>query len=308
VIRRASTPRLLLATLTLLLTVFGSRQAKAQSSTPSGDPQAVQASPGSASTTAQAQDDAAALDLAEPDFTVVNIPTTLRLPVHKGNFHLTHRFNGDLTNGSFTDQLSNLFGLDQGATIGFEYRFGVMRHLQAAAYRSSFDKTIQLHGKYDAVHQSAPGAQGGTSAISKLVSISGLVSIEGSDNFQERFQPALGAVVSREIGTRVTVYAAPIWVHNSAAALDIDRDTFYVGLAARARIRPTIYLTGEYSPRAAGYAPGQSEYGFGVEARVGAHVFQLTFTNTSGTTYGQIARGGSPDALYLGFNLTRKFF
>jgi hypothetical protein len=267
----------------------------------------VQASPGSASTTAQAADDAAALDLAEPDFTVVNIPTTLRLPAHKGTFHLTHRFNGDLTNGSFTDQLSNLFGIDQGATVGFEYRFGVMRNLQAAAYRSSFDRTIQLYGKYDALHQSAAGAQGG-SGLSKLVSISGLVSIEGSDNFQERFAPALGAVFSREIKDRLAVYAAPIWVHNSAAALEIDRDTFYVGLAARARIRPTIYLTGEFSPRASGYAPGQSEYGFGVEARVGAHVFQLTFTNTSGTTFGQIARGGNPDALYMGFNLTRKFF
>jgi hypothetical protein len=294
-------------TFTLLLTVFGARSAKAQSATPPDDPNVVQASPGSASSTAQPADDAGALDLAEPDFTVVNIPTTLRLPVHKGSFHLTHRFNGDLTNGSFTDQLSNLFGIDQGATVGFEYRFGVMRNLQAAAYRSSFDRTIQLYGKWDALHQSAGGAQGG-SVLSKLVSISGLVSVEGSDNFQERFAPALGAVFSREIKDRLAVYAAPIWVHNTAAALNIDRDTFYVGLAARARIRPTIYVTGEFSPRASGYAPGQSEYGFGIEARVGAHVFQLTFTNTSGTTYGQIARGGNPDALYLGFNLTRKFF
>ena len=145
-------------------------------------------------------------------------------------------------------------------------------------------------------------------SLSKLVSISGLVSIEGSDNFQERLL-RLWAPFSRvKSKDRLAVYAAPIWIHNSAAALDIDRDTFYVGLAARARIRPTIYITGEFSPRASGYAPGQSEYGFGVEARVGAHVFQLTFTNTSGTTFGQIARGGNPDALYMGFNLTRKFF
>ena len=308
-IRRASSTRLFLVTSLLQLLVFGSRPAHAQSATASDDPPGVQASPNSAATSAQTQDDdAAALDLAEPDFTVVNIPTTLRLPRHKGTFHLTHRFNGNLRSGSFSDQLSNLFGIDQGATVGFEYRFGVTRHLEAAAYRSTFDKTIQLYGKYDALHQGAAGAQGGASAILNWVSISGLVSIEGSNNFQERFQPALGAVVSRKFWDRVAVYGAPIWVHNSAAALDIDRDTFYVGLAARGRIRPTIYLTGEFSPRAAGYAPGQSEYGFGVEARVGAHVFQLTFTNTSGTTFGQIARGGNPDALYMGFNLTRKFF
>jgi hypothetical protein len=34
----------------------------------------------------------------------------------------------------------------------------------------------------------------------------------------------------------------------------------------------------------------------------------LTFTNTFGTTDAQIARGGTSHALYLGFNLARKFF
>ena len=245
-----------------------------------------------------AGDDDAALEPAEPDFTLVNIPTTLRLPLHAGTFHLTHRFAGNLRQGSFGDQASNLFGLDQGAIVGFEYRYGVARHLEAAAYRSSFDRTIQLYGKYDAIHQAA----------SNPVSVSGLVSVEGANNFRERFAPALGAVVSREIQDRVALYGAPIWVHNSAAAAGVDRDTFYVGLGGRLRVGSTTYLVGEMSPRAAGYAPGDFEYGFGIEKRVGGHVFQLTFANTFGTTFGQLARGGSPDSLYLGFNLTRKFF
>jgi len=37
-------------------------------------------------------------------------------------------------------------------------------------------------------------------------------------------------------------------------------------------------------------------------------MFQLNVTNTSSTTFAQIARGGSPQSLYLGFNLARKFF
>src|SRR4029079_14791358 len=104
------------------------------------------------------------------------------------------------------------------------------------------------------------------------------------------------------------VYATPVWVHNSAAALGDKRETLYIGLGGRVRIASTVYLVGEASPRAAGYAPGQVEYGFGIEKRAGAHVFQLTFTNTQLTTLGQLARGGSPETLYLGFNLTRKFF
>jgi hypothetical protein len=37
-------------------------------------------------------------------------------------------------------------------------------------------------------------------------------------------------------------------------------------------------------------------------------MFQLTFTNSLGSTYGQIGTGGSPGTLYLGFNLGRKFY
>jgi hypothetical protein len=252
---------------------------------------------GAASAQTRADDDAA-IDLAEPDFTVVNIPTTLRLPVGKGDFHLTHRFAGNLRVGSFGDQAGDLFGLDRGATIGLEYRYGVMRHLQAGVYRSGFDKTIEFFAKYDAVHQSDATA----------LSLSGVVSIEGPNNFRERYAPTLGVVISREVQNRLAVYATPIWVHNSAAALGDNRDTLYIGLGGRARISATVYVVGEASPRLAGYAPGQVEYGFGIEKRAGAHVFQLTFANTSLTTLGQLARGGAPETLYLGFNLTRKFF
>src|SRR5690242_15808036 len=91
------------------------------------------AAPAPAQTAAAADNDDAALVLAEPDFALINLPTTLRLPRFKGNFRLTHRFQGNLEDGDFGYQLSNLFGLDNGAAIGLEYRFAVMRHLQLAA-------------------------------------------------------------------------------------------------------------------------------------------------------------------------------
>jgi hypothetical protein len=258
-------------------------------------------------TFAQTSDDDAALDLAQPDFSVVNLPTTLRLPAQKSDFHLTHRFGGNLRQGSFGDQADNLFGLDQGATIGLELRYGLIPHVQAVVHRSSFDKTIQLSAKWDPIRQND----------SIPVSLSGVASIEAPNNFRERSNgltvtrqvaPAFAAVISREVQDRLAVYATPVFVNNSAAAVAANRNTFYIGLAGRARISSTVYLVVEASPRVSGYAPGQTEYGFGIEKRAGAHVFQLTFANTIGTTLGQIARGGAPETLYLGFNLTRKFF
>ena len=236
--------------------------------------------------------------LAEPDFRVLNLPSTLRVPVHGSNFQLTHRFNGNLRHGSFTDNASNLFGLDQGAAVGFEYRFGIARHLQAAVYRTAIDKTFQFHGKYDAVRQDH----------SIPVSLSALLSVEGANNFQERYSPAFGVVVSRMVADRLALYATPVWVHNTAALLNVDRDTGMVGLGGRVRVSATVYLVGEVIPRVGGYSPDTPAYGFAVEKRAGGHVFQLNFNNGQGTTFGQLARGGFADSLYLGFNLARKFF
>jgi hypothetical protein len=243
-------------------------------------------------------DDDAKLRPGEPDFTVVNLPTTLPLPLFKGNFHLTHRFAENLRADSFGKQLSNLFGMDLGATIQFEYRLGLARHLQAVIARTNFNKTFQFTGKYDAIHQSE-GAMIGASFI---------VSVEGADNFQENYKPAVGASLSKAFGDRGAVYVVPVWVHNSAAGIGDTRDTFMVGVGGRVAFTPTAYIIAEVTPRVAGYAPGDPEFAFGVEKRVGGHVFSLILANTPGTTFGHLASGGFPRNLQFGFNLARKFY
>jgi hypothetical protein len=244
-----------------------------------------------------AGEDDAVLQLAEPEYRVVNVPTTLRLPRHGASFELTHRFAGNLARGSFGTHAKNLFGLDQGAVIGLEFRFGIAPGVQAAVYRAAVGKTVQFHGKYDAVRQRS----------AMPVAISGLVSVEGTDNFTGEYAPAFGAVVSHQMSERLAIYAAPIWVHNTVPIGEADRNNGYIGLAGRLRLTATVYMVAEVSPRL-GYAPGPPEFGFGIEKRAGGHLFQLNFTNTFATTYAQVARGGSPRTVYLGFNLARKFF
>jgi hypothetical protein len=67
------------------------------------------------------------VNLSQPDFTLAALPTTLRVPRHRSAFRITHRFGRPLGQGSFGDLVGDLFGLDQGALIGLEYRFGVFR-------------------------------------------------------------------------------------------------------------------------------------------------------------------------------------
>lgn len=251
-----------------------------------------------ATTAEQDEDDDAVLQPAEPDFRLLNLPTTLRLPRFKANFALTHRFNGNFRRGTFADQASRLFGIDDGAAVGFEYRMGVARHVEAVFYRTAIGRTIQLYGKVDAVHQ----------RNSVPLSASVVVSIEGTNNLQEEHATAVALPLSRMVGDKAALYVVPSWVHNTAAAAGTKEDTTFVGVGARLRIRETVYIVGEASPRLSGFAPGTTQYGFALEKRAGGHMFQLNVTNGAGTTLAQIARGGQPKNLSLGFNLSRKFF
>jgi hypothetical protein len=289
------THRLIVLSGAALFTVLTSGAAAQEAPSTAGR---SQSQPALQSEVAIADDDDAELVLVEPDFRVLNLPSTLGLPVRGSSFQLTHRFNGNLRQGSFNENAGNLFGLDQGAVVGFEYRFGIAPHLQAIVYRTGMDKTFQFSGKYDAVRQRE----------SIPVSLSALVSVEGADNFQERYSPGLGVAVSRMVADRLAVYATPVWVHNTAGTLSIDRDTFYVGIGGRVRVSSTVYLVGEVVPRVDGYSPDQPAFGFAIEKRAGGHLFQLNVNNGQGTTFGQLARGGFADSLYLGFNLARRFF
>jgi hypothetical protein len=109
-----------------LLSVFTSAAAAQE---PQSTPDPSQSQPAIQSAVTAAENDDAELVLAEPDFRVLNLPSTLRLPLHGSSFQMTHRFNGNLRQGGFNENGSNLFGLDQGAAVGFEYRFGIARHV-----------------------------------------------------------------------------------------------------------------------------------------------------------------------------------
>ena len=237
---------------------------------------------------------------AQPDFTVVTLPTTLRLPRFKSAFRVTHRFSRPLGQGDFGSLAEDFFSLDSGAMIGLEYRFGVMRGWQAGVYRTS-DRTIELFSRYSVF----------TQGKGLPVSVDASFSIDGTNNFRDSYTPAVGAIVARELGEWGAVYFEPMWVGNSNPLPSDDvehNDTWLLGLGVRLRVRPTVYVVAELVPRT-GFEPAVNHATFGVEKRAGGHVFQLNFSNGIGTTMGQIARGGTAyDNWHLGFAISRKFF
>ena len=290
-------------TLALLATAAPSARAASAPTDPPKKPDTTATAPAEpdTATTAEVQDDDPDMDvnLAQPDFTLVGLPTSLRLPAMKSAFRITHRFGRPLGQGSLSDLLQDGFGLDSGANIGFEYRFGILKATQVVFHRTN-NRTIEfmLQREVKAQSESFP------------LGISAFASAEGTNNFRDSYSPALGLILSREIGDRAAIYAEPMWVNNTnPLPKDVvdDNNAIMVGLGARVRLTRGVYGVAELSPRVNGYDPGKTQVGFGLEKRAGGHSFQLNVGNGFGTTFAQMARGGTDD-WYLGFNISRKFY
>lgn len=276
---------------------------------PAGDARQDQAASGadpavrsdSAQQSAWGENEGVVFRAAEPDFTLISLPTNLPLGKFKSAFRVTHRFTRPLNEGSFGDLASDFFGLDNGAQIGLEYRFGIIPHGQIGVHRTS-DRTIEFFTEYEVLRQGKR----------MPVGVSAYASMDGTNNFRDSYSPALGAIVSWTAAQHVALYVEPIWVNNSnpsPAEIVDHNDTFLVGVGARIRIRPTLYIVAEAAPRAAGYRPDVAHHSIAIEKHLGGHMFQLNFSDSFATTMGQIARGGPASKdWFLGFNISRKFY
>ena len=240
----------------------------------------------------------ARVDPLQPDFTLATLPTTLRMPRNKWAFRVTHRFTRELGSGDFGDLVSDLFGIDGGAQIGLELRYGLLPGTQIGVHRTS-DRTIQLFAQQSVLKQ-RDGAPLG---------LDGIATFEGYDNLRSHQLGTFGVVMSRNVGRRAALYVEPLFVANANPFNVGDNNSVMLGLGARVRVRPSTYLVGEYTPRLAGYDANADQITFAVEMRAGGHLFQLNVSNGFGTTLGQLAAGGvQNDTWFFGFNLSRKFF
>ena len=240
------------------------------------------------------------VDPLQPDFNLAALPTTLRMPRNKTAFRVTRRFSRPLGRGDIGDLLTDFLGFDSGAQIGLEFRYGLLRGTQVGVYRTS-NRDIQIFGQQSLMQQKPDGHHLGLDV---------LATFEGSNNMKGSKASAIGLLVSHKVSKYAALYVEPIVVFNSNTVnIDTENNTTMIGLGGRIRIRPAMYLMGEFTPRVSGYKPGVDQGSFGVEFRSGGHLFQINFSNGFNTTLRQISQGGiASDQWFIGFNISRKFF
>lgn len=282
------------------------------------------------------------MSAAEPyDYRVVNIPTPKRVLQGSVNLYFTHRFTQPVRPLSQSDQ--ELLGLDSFAVSSFGLFYGVTDKLYVSAYRSpicqrGLCKTIELGIGYHLLDERGRSP----------VALSTYASVEGDDNFKENYTYNLQVMMARSVTKYVHLFFSPALHLNANARRRFDPrpgDFFppeplanqftqdkhggSFGFGVSARVRPSISLLFEYTPRVGFklgqvvpiFAPGtgritgfrnksESEIGFGVEKHIGRHTFSLTFSNTQTTTTSRYNSSNlllPPGRFTIGFNLYRRF-
>lgn len=280
---------------------------------------------------------------SEPyDYYLINVPTPKRVVKGSLNLRFTHRFSQPVRPVRLSAE--NLIGLDSFAVSSLGLSYGITDRLYVNAYRSplcqqGMCKTIEIGVGYHWLDEAGRSP----------VSLQTYASIEGNDNFTEEYSYNLQAMIGRSVTKWGYAFFSPAISFNAngqrrfnpraenffppalvADQFNLGKHTASFGFGFSARIRPTVSLMFEYTPRVGfrqgrvfpNFAPGtftvagftnvsEAEIGFGIEKRIGRHSFSLTFSNTQATTtahYNSSNLALSPKRFIIGFNLTRTFW
>ena len=280
-------------------------------------------------TTVVAKSEPAARASEPYDYHLINVPTPKRVRRHSVNLNFTHRFSEPINDqgpGEF-------FGLDGLSVSSLGVSYGITDSLYFNFNRSpicdrlAYCKTIEMGFGYHLLDERGKSP----------IALSAYSSVEGADNFTENFTINFQAMIARSATKYINLFFAPAVHVNSnsngrfnarapaaAASLELGQHTGSFGFGANARIRPTVSLLFQYTPRV-GFKLGriepvgtsgttfrnhsEAEIGFGVEKRIGRHSFALTFSNTQTTTtsrYNSSNQALHPRKFIIGFNLYRR--
>ena len=280
---------------------------------------------------------------SEPyDYRLINVPTPKRVLRHSLNLYFTHRLSQPIN--PLEDSARQLLGLDSFSVSTLGVFYGVTDKLYVSASRSplcqrGLCRTIELGIGYHLLDEKKGRSP---------VALSAYASVEGDENFSRNFTYNVQAMLARSATKYVNLFFSPAVHFNAngqrrfdpraneffppatlADSFRQDKHAASFGFGVNARIRPTVSLLFEYTPRV-GFKLGrvrpifnstftqvtafrvesEPEIGFGIEKDIGRHSFSLTFSNTQTTTTARYNSSNlvlPPSKFIIGFNLYRRF-
>lgn len=246
--------------------------------------------------------------------TLLSLPTSHIPGSGSWEVKFTHRFNQSLDEGSVSDRVHSLWGLDSNADVGIGGSYALRQDLEVSFLRSNALDDIELGAKY-LVMQQAP-------ALPVSVALRGGMDWRTERELRDRTSWFAQAIVSRSIGSRVEVFAIPTFVTNAGRAVSGDtsialfRHATNIPLGAALQLRDGLSLIGELIPENRDLprdVKSSFAWALGFKRAVGGHYFEILLTNSNATHVDQYVTStyvGSPlnrGDIHLGFNIERRF-
>jgi hypothetical protein len=226
----------------------------------------------------------------------------------------THRFNQSLDQGSLSDRLHSLWGLDSNADVGIGLSYAIRPDLQFSLYRSNALDDIELAAKYIVIQQ-AP-------AVPVSIALRGGGDFRTEAGLTDRTSVFAQAILSHQFGRRVEIFAVPTFITNAARALSGDQSTALFTNAGNVPVGFALVLTdalsvvGELTPKNRDLPHdlhADFAWALGLKRAIGGHYFEILITNSNATHVDQYVSStymGSPlnkSDIHLGFNIERRF-
>ena len=245
---------------------------------------------------------------------LLNLPSNQIAPHGQWEWKFTHRFNQSIGDGSFSDQLQSLFGLDSGADVVFGASYALRPNLQLSLIRSNTNDTFEAAAKYVVLRQ--------TEGRPLNLTLRGGADIRTERDLEDRNSIFAQAIVSRQFGRKAEIFLLPTFATNAGRAVNGDvsgalfEHAFNMPVAFAWILRPGLAAIVELTPPNQDLPDEMSAdlgWTIGVKRNIGGHWFEILLTNSQSTLVDQYVTStfqGTPlDAgeIHLGFNIERRF-
>lgn len=239
---------------------------------------------------------------------IINQKSVDQLYEHTFEFRVGHRF-GDVYSG-----LTDLFGLDLGASIYLGFDFGLTDNISVGFSRLNLGKTYEIHAQVKLLSQQK--ASGSPVSISLYAEADRLTQLDGGQSFT-----LLSLPIAKKFTPDFSVQIAPFYIQRVESKKLLEGHQRYFGttLSAQYVLTKTMSLVVEYSPvfnrdeanKNSLNPLGNNVFSFGTNIEIFGHTFQLMASNTQqiSTIASQLGTNSnfSEKHFFLGFNLTRLY-
>jgi Membrane bound beta barrel domain (DUF5777) len=248
---------------------------------------------------------------------LINSHTTEQVGKRVLAYRISHRF-GSLR----SDVLYNFLGFDGGASISFQFDYGLSDKLGIGIARDGVGKLYNGYLKYSLLSQMQGGGSPvsvtlyGKGNIGTLRNLPAAPGLPGPyDNFAHRMSYVSQALISRKFGEKLTLQIAPTWVHQNLVERAVDKnDIFAIHAGAEFKVSKRFGISGEYNYVLNEHTSQETfnSAGIGVNFVTGGHIFQIHLVNSRGINEATAIPYTTSDWLdgdfRIGFNISRSFW